>query len=203
MELRRSSRFRRVTPALPVAEHSTPTPSTGRVSVRALVLVGVVAVLVYLADQGAKALVLANLELNQIEPFIGELLQLHLVKNAGAAFSLGSGSTWIFAIIASVVAIGLVVFARRIRSLRWATVFGLLLGGTLGNLSDRLFREPGFGVGHVVDFLQLYGFPAIFNVADIGISAAMVLFILFTIRGINLDGSRTRRASKAVPGDAV
>jgi signal peptidase II len=159
-------------------------------------------VLVYLADQGAKALVLANLELNEVVPFIGELLQLHLVKNAGAAFSLGSGSTWIFAIIASLVAIGLIVFARRIRSLGWATVFGLLLGGTLGNLSDRLFREPGFGVGHVVDFLQLYAFPAIFNVADIGITSAMVLFILLTIRGVNLDGTRSKRAPKAVPSDA-
>ena len=170
-------------------------------------LVGVVAVLVYLADQGAKVLALSNLELNRTVPFIGELLQLHLVKNAGAAFSLGSNSTWIFAIIASLVAIGLVVFARRIRSLGWASVFGLLLGGTLGNLSDRLFREPGFGVGHVVDFLQLYGFPAIFNVADVGITSAMVLFILLTIRGVNLDGTRVARASKShradVPSDAA
>ena len=134
---------------------------------------------------------LSNLELNRTVPFIGELLQLHLVKNAGAAFSLGSNSTWIFAIIASLVAIGLVVFARRIRSLGWASVFGLLLGGTLGNLSDRLFREPGFGVGHVIDFFQLYAFPAIFNVADIGITSAMTLFIILTLRGINLDGTRT------------
>lgn len=172
-------------------------------SARALALVGVVAVLVYLADQGAKMLALANLELNQTVPFIGELLQLHLVKNAGAAFSLGSGTTWIFAIIASVVAVGLIVFARRIRSLGWATVFGLLLGGTLGNLSDRLFREPGFGVGHVIDFFQLYAFPAIFNVADIGITSAMVLFVLLTIRGVNLDGTRAKRSPKVAAGDAA
>jgi len=192
---------------LPETDDTTPTPSRTGVSARALVLVGVVAVLVYLADQGAKVLALSNLELNRTVPFIGELLQLHLVKNAGAAFSLGSNSTWIFAIIASLVAIGLVVFARRIRSLGWASVFGLLLGGTLGNLSDRLFREPGFGVGHVVDFLQLYGFPAIFNVADVGITSAMVLFILLTIRGVNLDGTRVARASKShradVPSDAA
>lgn len=157
--------------------------------------------LVYLADQGAKILVLANLEVNETVPFIGELLQLHLVKNAGAAFSLGSNSTWVFAIIASVVVVGLVVFSRRIRSLRWAAVFGLLLGGTLGNLSDRLFREPGFGVGHVVDFLQLYAFPAIFNVADIGITSAMVLFIVLTVRGVNLDGTKTVRTPKGAPSD--
>jgi signal peptidase II len=192
---------------LPETDDTTPTPSRTGASARALVLVGVVAVLVYLADQGAKILALSNLELNRTVPFIGELLQLHLVKNAGAAFSLGSNSTWVFAIIASLVAIGLVVFARRIRSLGWASVFGLLLGGTLGNLSDRLFREPGFGVGHVIDFLQLYGFPAIFNVADVGITSAMVLFILLTIRGINLDGTRVARASKSrrvdAPGDAA
>lgn len=152
--------------------------------------------LVYLADQGTKLLVLASLEVNESRPFIGELLSLHLVKNAGAAFSLGSGSTWIFAIIASLVVVALIVFSRRIRSLGWAAVFGLLLGGTLGNLNDRLFREPGFGTGHVVDFLQLWGFPAIFNVADIAITSAMVLFVLLTLRGVNLDGSRVTRTPK-------
>lgn len=187
---------------MPETDDTTPTPGRARVSARALALVGVVAVLVYLADQGAKALALSNLELNRTVPFVGELLQLHLVKNAGAAFSLGSNSTWVFAIIASLVAIGLVVFARRIRSLGWACVFGLLLGGTLGNLSDRLFREPGFGVGHVVDFFQLYGFPAIFNVADVGITSAMVLFIVLTIRGVNLDGSRVKRTPKTPAVDA-
>ena len=187
---------------MPATDDTTPTPGRERISARALALVGVVAVLVYLADQGAKLLVLANLDENEQVPFIGDLLQLHLVKNAGAAFSLGSNSTWVFAIIASLVVIGLIVFSRRIRSLGWAAVFGLLLGGTLGNLNDRLFREPGFGNGHVVDFLQLYGFPAIFNVADIGITSAMVLFILLTVRGVNLDGTRTRRAAKAVADDA-
>ena len=152
--------------------------------------------MVFLLDQGAKTLVLQNLEFGEITPFIGELLKLHLVSNPGAAFSIGSGSTWIFAILASLVVVALIVFSRRIRSLGWACVFGLLLGGTLGNLFDRLFREPGFGVGHVIDFLQLHAFPAIFNVADIGITSAMTLFIILTLRGINLDGTRTLRAKK-------
>jgi signal peptidase II len=113
------------------------------------------------------------------------------VKNSGAAFSLGSGMTWIFATIATAVVIAIIVFARRIRSIGWAFVFGLLLGGTLGNLNDRYFRTPGFGSGHVVDFFQIWGFPAIFNVADIAISAAMVLFVILTLRGIHIDGTRT------------
>jgi signal peptidase II len=67
----------------------------------------------------------------------------------------------------------------------------MLLGGTAGNLTDRLFREPGFGVGHVIDFLQVWGFPAIFNVADSFIVASMGLFIILSLRGIRMDGRRT------------
>jgi signal peptidase II len=76
-------------------------------------------------------------------------------------------------------------------------VFGLLLGGTLGNLSDRLFREPGFGVGHVIDFFQIIGFPAIFNIADIAIVSSMGLFIILSVRGIGLDGKRASRAARS------
>jgi signal peptidase II len=166
--------------------------------VRTLVLLAAIALAVFAADQAAKLLVLQNLEENSTVPVLGELLQFHFVKNPGAAFSLLSGSTWIFAIAASVVVVVIVVFARRIRSRAWAVVFGLLLGGTTGNLVDRLFREPGFGVGHVIDFLQIYLFPAIFNVADVAITSAMALFIVLTLRGIGFDG---KRASRAVAPD--
>lgn len=160
-------------------------------------LLGVIAAVVFALDQGAKYLILESMRENELVPVLGEVLQLHLVKNSGAAFSLLSGSTWIFAIAASVVVVLIVVFARRIRSLGWAAVFGLLLGGTTGNLFDRLFREPGFGLGHVIDFIQVALFPAIFNIADIGITSAMALFIVMTVRGIGLDGSRAPRRSEA------
>ena len=166
-------------------------------------LLAALAIVVFALDQGAKLLVLQNLEENRVVPVLGELLQFHFVKNPGAAFSLLSGSTWIFAIAASLVVVVIVVFARRIRSLAWAVVFGLLLGGTTGNLYDRLFREPGFGVGHVIDFLQLYLFPAIFNVADVAITSAMVLFVILTLRGVGFDGSRTPRKPAAEPVDAA
>lgn len=166
-------------------------------------LLAALAVAVFALDQGAKLLVLQNLKENKVVPVLGELLQFHFVKNPGAAFSLLSGSTWIFAIAASLVVVVIVVFARRIRSLSWAVVFGLLLGGTTGNLYDRLFREPGFGVGHVIDFLQLYLFPAIFNVADVAITSAMVLFVILTLRGVGFDGSRTPRKPAAEPVDAA
>ncbi|AYF99199.1 signal peptidase II [Protaetiibacter intestinalis] len=158
---------------------------------RALVLLGVVALGILALDQFAKYLVVTNLELGQVVPVLGEVLQLHFVKNSGAAFSLGSGFTWVLSIVAVVVVILIIVFARRIKSVAWAWMFGLLLGGALGNVTDRLFREPGFGTGHVIDFLQLWGFPAIFNVADIAIVTGMGLFVLLTVRGVGLDGVRS------------
>ncbi len=119
---------------------------------------------------------------------VGELLQLRLVFNSGAAFSLGTGSTWIFTILASVVIVMLLWNARRLGSGWWALALGLLIGGAGGNLVDRLAREPGFGQGHVVDFLALPNFP-VFNVADIGITSAAVLIILMVLRGHSADGA--------------
>ena len=152
----------------------------------------------YSLDRISKVLVVQNLPLGQPVDVMGELLQFRYVENPGAAFSLGSGSTWIFAIIATVVAVFIIIFARRIRSTAWAVLFGMLLGGNLGNLTDRLIRPPGFGVGHVVDFLQVYGFPAIFNIADVAIVSSMGLFILLTIRGVGLDGTRSATKPKTM-----
>ncbi len=157
---------------------------------RALVTLALVAVGVLAVDQFAKFLIVTHLEVGQLVSVIGELLQLHFVKNSGAAFSFATGFTWILSLVAVGVIVFIVWFARRIRSLAWATVFGLVLGGALGNLTDRLFREPGFGTGHVIDFLQIWAFPAIFNVADMAIVAGMVLFLVLSVRGIGLDGKR-------------
>lgn len=151
-----------------------------------------VALCVYLVDQIAKVLVVSNLYEGQQIEVLGQLLQFHFVKNAGAAFSIGSGSTWIFSIV-GVGVLGFVIwYAPRIRSTAWAVLFGLLLGGLLGNLTDRLFREPGFGVGHVVDFLQIPLLPAIFNLADVAIVSSMALFLILTLRGVGLDGRHMR-----------
>ncbi len=154
-----------------------------------------------MADQVSKFFVTTNLPLGITVPFIGQILQFRYVENPGAAFSFGEGSTWIFAIIATGVAIFIVLFARRIRSLSWAAVFGLLLGGTLGNLTDRLTRPPSFGQGHVVDFLELIYFPAIFNIADVAIVSSMALFIILTFRGVGLSGVRTRRTPAPAAAD--
>ena len=140
---------------------------------------------------------------------LNDVLQLHFVRNPGAAFSLASGSTWIFSIIAAAVVVFIIWFARRIRSLAWGLVFGLLLGGVLGNLTDRLLREPGFGLGHVIDFISTpWMLPAIYNVADIAIVTSMAIFMILTIRGIGLDGNKVvdenkKTASTLKQTDAV
>jgi len=159
-----------------------------------LVLLGVAALVIYVTDQVTKMLVVGNLIEGQSVQILGDFLVFDFVRNPGAAFSLASGSTWIFSLLATVVTAAIIVFARKIKSLAWAVVFGLLLGGTLGNLTDRLFREPSFGEGHVVDFISMpWMLPAIFNVADIAIVSSMILFVLLTIFGINIDGTRTRK----------
>lgn len=130
----------------------------------------------------------------QDRSLFGGLLHLHFVKNPGAAFSFATGQTWIFSLVAAAVVAAIVVLIRRIQSTRWALMLGMLLGGTCGNLTDRLLREPGFGVGHVVDFIYLpWILPAIFNIADTFIVSSMGLLLLLTLLGVGLDG---RRASK-------
>ncbi|TPX03301.1 signal peptidase II [Schumannella luteola] len=150
-------------------------------------------------DQLAKYLVVSNLEVGQIVPVLGEFFQLHFVKNSGAAFSLASGFTWILSLVAVGVIVAIIVFAKRIKSTAWAWMLGLLLGGALGNVTDRLFREPSFGMGHVIDFLQFWGFPAIFNVADVAICTAMGLFLLLTLRGVRLDGTKAQDTIEQIP----
>jgi signal peptidase II len=167
--------------------------SAVKVSVRALIVLAIVALVVYGFDQFSKYLIVTNMTEGEQVSVLGQVLQFYFVKNSGAAFSIASGSTWVFSIAASAVTVFIIVFARKIRSIGWAILFGMLLGGTAGNLTDRLFREPGFGVGHVVDFIKVYGFPAIFNIADSFIVASMGLFIILTIRGVNLDGRRAAR----------
>ena len=176
--------------------------SGSTVSVRALIALVLVAVVVYVLDQVTKYLIVTHLTEGQQVKALGEFLQFHFVKNSGAAFSIASGSTWIFSIAASAVTIFIIGFSRRIRSVGWAVLFGMLLGGTTGNLTDRLLREPGFGVGHVIDFIQVQGFPAIFNIADSFIVASMGLFILLTIRGIGLDGRRATQRHAAAGVEA-
>lgn len=147
------------------------------------------AVMVYSADQLTKAWASANLESGQPRQLVGSLLQLNLTHNSGAAFSIATGATWVLTLIASSVVVFILFTARRLGSRGWAMALGLLLGGSLGNLTDRMLRYPGPGRGHVVDFLQLPNFP-IFNIGDSAIVSAAILIGLLAVRGINVDGTR-------------
>jgi len=139
-------------------------------------------------DQTTKIWAVSALTGREPIPVVGEILQFRLVFNPGAAFSLGTGSTWVFTILASVVITVLLWNARKLAHRGWAVALALLIGGAAGNLIDRLFREPGFGRGHVVDFFALPNFP-VFNVADIGISCAAAFIAVLALRGESLDGS--------------
>lgn len=151
------------------------------------------------ADQLAKTVAIDNLPPERVVPVLGDALQFYLVRNPGAAFSLGEGVTWLFTIALAVVAAVIVFLAlRRVRSRLWAVVLGLLLGGVLGNLTDRLLREPGFPVGHVVDFISTpWMMPAIYNVADVFIVSMMISVAILVLFGLRLDGTRETRASRA------
>ena len=140
-----------------------------------------------------KYLTITNLPLQEPVPVLGDFLQLYYVRNPGAAFSLGSEVTWIFTIALSVVAAVIIWKAFGLRSRLWAVVLGCLLGGVLGNLGDRLFRDPGFPVGHVVDMISMpWMMPAIFNVADMFIVTGMISVALLVVFGLRFDGSRER-----------
>jgi signal peptidase II len=136
-------------------------------------------------------------------PVLGDFLQFYFVRNPGAAFSIASGSTWIFSILAAIVTIVIIVFARKIRSIAWAVVFGLLLGGTLGNLTDRLTQVNArgvveFGHGLVIDFIYTpWMLPAIYNIADIAIVSSMCLLVILTLAGIHIDGTRDVRKKRS------
>ncbi len=171
------------------------------------VLLCVVAGLVLTVDQLSKNWVVATLPEGTTVPVLGEFLRWHFVRNPGAAFSMASGSTWIFTILATVV-VGVILWQiRRLRSIAWAVFLGLLLGGVLGNLTDRLTRAPGFPEGHVIDFISTpwmwLGFnEAIYNIADIGIVSGMMLFILITLLGLPIDG-RTRAEARIAEAEAA
>lgn len=158
--------------------------------------------IVLAADQSVKYLTVANLPSEKAVPVLGNFLQLFYIRNSGAAFSIGAGMTWIFTIALAVVAVVIVWKVLGVRSRLWAVVLGCLLGGVLGNLADRLFREPGFGVGHVVDMISMpWMLPAIFNVADMFIVTGMISVALLVVVGLRLDGTRERDHAEKADAD--
>lgn len=168
---------------------STPAPAPedrqGRSRLFALLLG--VGVLTLVLDQGSKIWALDALTPGQPRDLLGPVLRLNLIRNPGAAFSLGDSVTWLL----TLVALGIVVWvgraATRVGHGGWAVTLGMLLGGAIGNLIDRILRSPGFGRGHVVDFIDYFGL-FIGNVADIAIVVAAAFGAVLALRGIPLEG---------------
>ena len=164
-----------------------------RLSVTVLWMMAVVIVVV---DQLSKQWALFALSDGQHTALLGRALGLVLVRNPGAAFSFATGQTWIFALIASLVVVIIVRVSRNLASRSWAVALGLVLGGAVGNLIDRLLREPGVLRGHVIDFID-YGGYFVGNVADIAIVLAAAGIIVLSLGGWEIDG--TRAGSRSTP----
>jgi signal peptidase II len=164
---------------------------------RALLVLAATAPLALLLDILTKQLAVSGLEFREPVRLLGGAVYLVLIRNSGAAFSLGTGYTFVFPLI-TVLVIGWIGWtARRLRSVPWALALGLVLGGALGNLTDRIFRAPGPFVGHVVDFISVFDdggqvFP-VFNVADSALCIGVALAVLLELTGRRVDGTRARR----------
>lgn len=152
-------------------------------------VLGIALFLVFL-DQLSKFLIEDRLDPGESISIIGDLLRFTLVYNDSAAFSLGVGATWPLTIISSIAVLAIIWFGPKSKTFIWLIISGLVLGGATGNLIDRLFREPGFANGHVVDFLQIpFNFP-IFNLADSFVVIGVSLALLRTFRGDELGGGK-------------
>ncbi|MFE9421820.1 signal peptidase II [Kitasatospora sp. NPDC006697] len=165
---------------------------------RRLTVLFSVALLVFLIDLSSKLLVVAKLEGRSPIRIIGDAVSLQVIRNSGAAFGMGQTMTIVFTVIAAAVVVVIWRISRRLYSLPWAIALGLLLGGAVGNLADRIFRSPATFRGHVVDFISVQHF-AVFNLADSAIVCGGILVVLLSFRGSNPDGTTHRTAAPEEP----
>ncbi|MEH1169389.1 signal peptidase II [Micromonospora sp. CPCC 205539] len=191
--------------AAPSAEPGRTDPVGGKPRPRAVGILAGVALVSLLADLATKHLALATLTDREPVRLLGGLVYFSLTRNSGAAWSIGSDHTWVFPLITIGVVGWIVWMALRLRSLPWAISLGLVLGGALGNLTDRIFRAPSPFHGHVVDMISLfdpYGqvWP-VFNLADSSLVSGVLLAVLLELTGRQRDGRRAGRDGD--PADAT
>jgi signal peptidase II len=163
-----------------------------------ILLFATIALLALVLDVVSKVVLVAKVPQDHAPVrVLGGAIYVEQTRNSGAAFSFGTG----FTIVLTVIAVGVVVFivraAGRLRSAGWAVARGMILGGALGNLADRVFRSPGVGRGHVVDWISVFGPDAkywpIFNLADSAIVCGAILVAALALLGIDIDGRRQAR----------
>lgn len=152
-----------------------------------LAAIAVLAAVIAVLDQVTKNWTEDNLSLHQPRPLIGEFLQLRLLYNSGAAFGMGAGITPVVTVVQIGIAIAVLIYAvMAVRSMWWTISLGLVLGGALGNIHDRLLRPPSPFRGEVVDFLELPNWP-VFNIADMAVVGGAILVILLGVIGVPSD----------------
>lgn len=143
--------------------------------------------LVVAVDQLIKSWLIETLTPHHSVPFLGDVVRLYLTYNDSAAFSMGFGQTWIFAVISTIASLTVLWYIPRLKSTSWSLMAGVALGGIVGNLVDRLFRQPSFGNGYVVDYLQIpFNFP-IFNLADMVIVTMAILTVVRILLGHKIE----------------
>lgn len=139
-----------------------------------------IVVAVIILDQLTKWWALEALDTRQID--VVWTLRFNLVFNDGASFSMGGGFGPVFGAVATLVAFGLLRWSRNLPSSVARAACGLVAGGALGNVADRVFRAgDGFGRGRVVDFIDLQWWP-VFNVADMAVVTGALVLIFAASR---------------------
>ncbi len=162
----------------PAAENPQHPDSGRRFAVSRLSLA--VAVFVLVLDQATKYWALHTL-IDRDEQHVIWTLQWNLTYNSGMAFSRGRGLGPVIGVVAMVVVVVLVFGSAKLERRLARVAAGMLLGGAVGNLCDRLFRGTGLLNGAVIDFIDVQWWP-IFNVADVGVTVGGALFVLASLR---------------------
>lgn len=198
------------TPEPGAAEPTAPEPSTPEAVAaapthrgpRIFWLTAAIAVVVVVVDQLTKWWAEANLSDGQVITLIPGVLRFQLVYNPGAAFGLAEGFTWVLALLSVAVAVFLAILAWRVRSGWWSLVLALVLGGAITHAGDRMFREPGFMQGHVVDFIGYFDW-FIGNVADIAIVGGAMLGAVLAIFGVRMRRDLSKRELAEAEAEAA
>ncbi len=188
----------------PNTEPDTPDQPDAPLPRRRVLLLAVIAPLVLAVDLVTKIIAVEHLEGREPVELLGGLIYLPLIRNTGAAFGLAEGWTVILALIAFGVVGFILWIARRLRSVGWAIGLGLVLGGAMGNLVDRVFRGPGPMRGGVVDFISVLdpwgNFFPVFNVADSAICVGGGVIVLMALLQRDYDGTRVEKPAAKKAG---
>ncbi len=163
---------------------------------RSTLLLYAVAAGALLLDRVSKAWVESSLAGRPPIRVIPGLLSLNYTTNSGGAFGFGESAPWLFASATIVVSAVIVVVSTRPMRTSIAVALGLILGGALGNLADRVANGPGFS-GRVTDFIDLQIWP-VFNLADTAIVVGAVLLAM-----ASFDGAGERAEAPGAPGPAA